>query len=240
MQEAVEAEANHQDWPFDVGAHQSAHVSIGPCWVLVRVSARPQVEARSPSSGRSRAGSQLTPEARAAFESADVALYLVADPVEVGVLERLNPRARSLYDHYEVGRPRQEIYDRMAEEILTEVRSGHTVCAAFYGHPGIFVSPSHQALLTARAEGYPARMLPAVSAEDCLFADLGVDPGEFGCQSYEATDFLLRRRQVDPSAALVLWQVAVIGERVYAREPPRNGSPCSSTTSALGTTTNTR
>jgi len=150
-----------------------------------------------------------------------VALYLVADPVEVGVLEALNPTARSLYDHYEVGRPRQEIYDRMSEEILAAVRSGNSVCAAFYGHPGIFVSPSHQALKRTREEGFPARMLPAVSAEDCLFADLGVDPGEFGCQSYEATDFLLRRRQVDPSAVLVLWQVAVIGERLYAREPPR-------------------
>jgi hypothetical protein len=64
-------------------------------------------------------------------------------------------------------------------------------------------------------------MLPAVSAEDCLFADLGVDPGEVGCQSYEATDFLLRRRQVDPSAILLLWQVAVIGEHLYSSELPK-------------------
>jgi hypothetical protein len=34
-------------------------------------------------------------------------------------------------------------------------------------------------------------MLPAVSAEDCLFADLGVDPGAAGCQSHEAADFLI-------------------------------------------------
>jgi hypothetical protein len=140
----------------------------------------------------------------------------------VGLLEQLNPKARTLYDHYELGRPRQEIYDRMAEEILTEVRAGNTVCAAFYGHPGIFVSPSHQALQGAREEGFAARMLPAVSAEDCLFADLGVDPGEVGCQSYEATDFLLRRRQVDPSAILVLWQVAVIGESRYSSDLPQD------------------
>src|SRR5439155_18779118 len=62
-------------------------------------------------------------------------------------------------------------------------------------------------------------MLPAVSAEDCLFADLGVDPGATGCQSYEATDFLLRQRQVDPTAALILWQVSVIGERIYSTAP---------------------
>lgn len=167
-----------------------------------------------------RAGTQLTPEARAAFEHADVALYLVADPVEAGLLEEIRSDARSLYDHYEPGLPRQEIYDRITETVLAEVRRGQTVCTAFYGHPGIFVSPSHESVRRARAEGFPARMLPAVSAEDCLFADLGVDPGETGCQSYEATDFLLRQRQVDPTAMLILWQVSVIGERLYSTEPP--------------------
>jgi uncharacterized protein YabN with tetrapyrrole methylase and pyrophosphatase domain len=166
-----------------------------------------------------RAGGQLTPEARAAFEQADVALYLVADPIEASLLEEIRPDARSLYDHYEAGLPRRQIYDRIAEAMLVEVRQGQAVCAAFYGHPGIFVSPSHEAVRRARAEGFAARMLPAVSAEDCLFADLGVDPGETGCQSYEATDFLLRRRQVDPTAMLILWQVSVIGERLYVREP---------------------
>jgi uncharacterized protein YabN with tetrapyrrole methylase and pyrophosphatase domain len=135
------------------------------------------------------------------------------------VLEEIRPDARSLYDHYEPGLHRQEIYDRMTETMLHEVRREQTVCAAFYGHPGIFVYPSHEAVRRARAEGFAARMLPAVSAEDCLFADLGVDPGATGCQSYEATDFLLRRRQVDPTAMLILWQVSVIGERLYSRGP---------------------
>ena len=54
-------------------------------------------------------------------------------------------------------------------------------------------------------------MLPGISAEDCLFADLGVDPGERGCQSFEATDFLLRRRIFDPTSTLILWQIGGIG-----------------------------
>jgi len=54
-------------------------------------------------------------------------------------------------------------------------------------------------------------MLPGVSAVDCLFADLGLDPAASGCQIYEATDFVLYRRGVDTSAALVLLQVAVLG-----------------------------
>ena len=138
-------------------------------------------------------------------------------------MKEIRADAQSLYDHYEQGVRRQEIYERITEAIVAEVRRGQTVCAAFYGHPGAFVYPSHEAVRRARAEGHSARMLPAVSAEDCLFADLGVDPGEAGCQSYEATDFLIRRREVDPTAALILWQVAVIGEAVYSTTPRKDG-----------------
>jgi tetrapyrrole (corrin/porphyrin) methylase-like protein len=165
----------------------------------------------------------LTPEARAAFESAEAAFYLVSDPVTVRLLDELNPFAVSLFDHYEPGLQRRESYDRMKEAILTEVRAERAVCAAFYGHAGVFVAPSHEAIRQARAEGFVARMLPAVSAEDCLFADLGVDPGAAGCQSFDATDFLLRRRTPDPTAVLILWQVSVIGFRVHSAEPaPRH------------------
>src|SRR5262249_23527725 len=76
-----------------------------------------------------------------------------------------------------------------------------------------FVYPSHRAIELARMEGFQASMSPAVSAEDCLFADLGVDPASAGCQSYEATNFLIRQRLIDPYASLVLWQIGVIGDR---------------------------
>ena len=66
-------------------------------------------------------------------------------------------------------------------------------------------------------------MLPGVSAEDCLFADLGIDPAVTGLQSYEATNFLYYHRQVDTSAALVLWQVSVVGETAVVEPPNRPG-----------------
>lgn len=59
-------------------------------------------------------------------------------------------------------------------------------------------------------------MLPAVSAEDCLFADLGVVPGRRGCQSYEATDFLVRNRQIDKHVPLILWQAGALGQLTSA------------------------
>jgi hypothetical protein len=68
-------------------------------------------------------------------------------------------------------------------------------------------------------------MLPGVSAEDCLFSDLGLDPGPDGCQSYEATGFLLRQNRYDPTAALVLWQIGAIGVTTYSsdEDPVRRG-----------------
>jgi uncharacterized protein YabN with tetrapyrrole methylase and pyrophosphatase domain len=166
-----------------------------------------------------RLGMQLTPEARAALTAADEVLYLVPDEVAMTWIERLNPRSRSLHEHYQPGRNRSDTYAAMVDEIVGRVRAGADVCVAFYGHPGVFVRPAHEAVRRVRAEGRPAEMLPSVSAEDCLFADLGVDPGEHGCQSYEATDFLLRRRRVDPGASLILWQISMVGNLGYSTEP---------------------
>lgn len=160
--------------------------------------------------------SHLTPQARAEIEAADVVLALVTDPVTYSLLAALNPATRSLHGCYELGQDRSKAYDAMTGEILAEVRDGKRVCAAFYGHPGIFVEPSHRSVALARAEGYDACLLAAVSAEDCLFADLGVDPAEHGCLSYEATDFLARARDVVPSAGLVLWQIGTVGNTTAA------------------------
>jgi len=156
-------------------------------------------------------GVQLTPQARIAIERADDVFYLLAEPIGEEWFTKFNGSSHPLRHHYAADRERSETYERMVEEIMLAVRRGRTVCAAFYGHPGVFASPAHEAIRRARDEGFTALMLPSVSAEDCLFADLGVDPGETGCQSYEATDFLLRRRKVDPAVPLVLWQVAFIG-----------------------------
>jgi uncharacterized protein YabN with tetrapyrrole methylase and pyrophosphatase domain len=160
----------------------------------------------------------LTAEARAALVTADEVLCVVSDPVALQALQRLNRTTRSLHTLYKPGRLRMETYRAMVEEILTAVRRGGKICVALYGHPGVFAWPTHESIRRARKEGLSARMLPAVSAEDCLFADLGVDPGARGCQSYEATDFLLRRTTIDTSAVLILWQIAVVGNAAHAPE----------------------
>lgn len=133
-------------------------------------------------------------------------------------IRQVNSASESLGDLYAVGKDRRITYQEMIDRVLDSVRSGLDVCFVSYGHPGVFAFPMHEALRIARSEGYRAEMIPGISAEDCLFADLSVDPGAAGCQSFEATDFLLRRRIFDPTSALILWQIGVIAENGYREE----------------------
>jgi uroporphyrin-III C-methyltransferase len=164
-------------------------------------------------------GAHLTAEARNALQQADEVFYVVTEPAGAAALERLNPKTRSLVELYREGVPRAQIYAEMARQIVASAESGKRVCAAFYGHPGILVRPAHEAVRLAREAGIEVRMLPAVSALDCLFADLGIELGDVGLQSYEATEFLTHGRRPDPTAALVLWQLHLIGQRVWGKTP---------------------
>ncbi|MBX3155774.1 MAG: hypothetical protein KF773_07235 [Deltaproteobacteria bacterium] len=157
----------------------------------------------------------MTLDARAWIGAADEVHYVTTDPITEQMIRGLSPGAQSLARFYEVGRARHDTYEAMTQTLLAGARAGRTVCAAFYGHPGVFVWPSHDAIRRARAEGIRAIMEPGVSAEDCLFADLGLDPAVVGCAQYEATDFLVYRRRPDPSAALILWQIGAVGDLAW-------------------------
>jgi uncharacterized protein YabN with tetrapyrrole methylase and pyrophosphatase domain len=162
-------------------------------------------------------GSHITPLARSYIEKADVVFTALSDGIVELWLARMNPNVRSLQPLYKEGKSRADTYREMVDAMLTEVRAGKQVCGAFYGHPGIFALPPHTAIAVARAEGYRAHMEPGVSAEDCLYADLGIDPGRYGCQHYEASQFMFYRRRIDPSAYLILWQIGVAGDQSLAR-----------------------
>jgi hypothetical protein len=162
-------------------------------------------------------GSHITPLARSYIEKADVVFTALSDGIIELWLAGMNPDVRSLQPLYKEGKSRADTYRQMTETLLTEVRAGKRVCGAFYGHPGVFALPPHKAIKMARAEGYPAHMEPGVSAEDCLYADLGFDPGRYGCQHYEASQFMFYRRRVDTAAYLILWQIGVAGDQSFAR-----------------------
>jgi siroheme synthase len=162
-------------------------------------------------------GAHMGPRARSTIEQADVVFAALSDPLVELWVQQMHADVRSLQPYYAEGKSRRDTYREMVEVMLAEVRAGRRVCGAFYGHPGVFAQVPHKAVAQARAEGFEAHMEPGVSAEDCLYADLGIDPGTYGCQHYEASQFMFYRRRIDPSAYLVLWQVGVAGDRSLRR-----------------------
>jgi len=170
-----------------------------------------------------RPGLHLTQETRRRIEGADDVLYLLAEVAPTSWLHTLNPAARSMAELYRPGRDQQDVYEELVETALEGVRRGRAVCMVTYGHPAVFDDSCHEAVRRAREEGYPAEMLPAVSAIDCLFADLGLDPGRNGLQLFEATDFLTSQRTPDTGVPLVLWQISVVGGTRTTDEVNREG-----------------
>jgi uncharacterized protein YabN with tetrapyrrole methylase and pyrophosphatase domain len=166
---------------------------------------------------------QLTLEARQAVELADKVLYLISDPLFEIWLKKMRPDAESLRVFYKRGKLRIDTYRQMTETTLKFVREGLNVCEVVTGHPGIFVDHTHDSIKLARSEGYIARMFPGISSEDCFFADFGIDPAKPGCQTFEATDFLIRGRRFDTSCHIILLQIGAIGEMAF--NPERDPKP---------------
>jgi diguanylate cyclase len=144
-------------------------------------------------------------------------VFCLADPFALAMIHGLRPDVINLGMHYATGKDRRQTYREIDDAIMAEVRAGKQVCAVFYGHPGVFADVPHRVVRKARAEGIPARMEPGISAEACLYADLGIDPGHRGVQSMEATHFMVYDRKLDPDGLVLLWQVALSGDLSCSR-----------------------
>ncbi len=158
-------------------------------------------------------GAHISPIATSHIEQADVVFSLMSTGITERWLDEMHHDVRSLQCCYQEGKNRNITYNEMVEIILAEVRTGKKVVTAFYGHPGVFACVSHRAIKQAKNEDLPAHMEPGISAEDCLFADLAIDPGKTGCINYETSQFMFYKRNIDPAAYLVLWQVGLAGDK---------------------------
>ncbi len=154
---------------------------------------------------------QLTVEAQTYIKKADVVLHLVTEPILVEWINANSQSAFSLNEFRRKDQLRKDSYAQMTAAILQELHHHKNVCVVVYGHPTVFAQPALDAVMLARKEGIPAKILPGISAEDCLFADLLINPGKNGCQSFETTEFLLYSKKFDTSCHLILWQVGAIG-----------------------------
>ncbi|HBD7411738.1 TPA: uroporphyrinogen III methylase [Legionella pneumophila] len=153
----------------------------------------------------------LSKEAESHINKAEIVLFLVNEPVMeewIGVHAR---KVKNLSGLYFSQKNRESSYRLITKEILHALECYEFVCVVFYGHPTVFALPGLEAIKKAKENGVETKIIPAISAEDCLFADLEIDPGECGCYSVEATDLLVYQRHPDTSSHLLVWQVGMLG-----------------------------
>ncbi|WDE03313.1 hypothetical protein SG34_018140 [Thalassomonas viridans] len=158
-------------------------------------------------------GAHICPIAKSYIQEADVVFSGVSNGIVELWIQEMHNDVRSLQQFYSAGKSRNITYSEMVNAMLTEVRAGKKVVGAFYGHPGVFAYAPHRSIELARVEGFDAKMIPGISAEDCLFADLGIDPGKYGCAQFEASQLMFYQRKIDTSAYLILWQVGIAGDQ---------------------------
>jgi uroporphyrin-III C-methyltransferase len=154
----------------------------------------------------------LTEGAIVAIRSAQVVLYLVNDPLTEAHIHSLNSNSRALKHHYAIGKLRSQTYQDIVDEVWASVKEGGRVCLVLYGNPAVAVAPTRMLRRKLENAEIPLTVFPGISAEDCIFADTGLDPSSTGCQSYEASHFLRTKPQVQTTAILILLQVGVILE----------------------------
>ena len=161
----------------------------------------------------------ITNDAHVAIRKATTLLYSAAEPLTAAWIRRENPRALSIDDLCPPSQTRRQTYADVVSTIMGFVREGDDLVVAYYGHPTTMVQATIDAASLAEQEGYPVTIMPAVSALDCLYADLAFDPGAAGSTVFEASDLVLRPVALDPSVPLIVGQIGLVGNPGYDDGP---------------------
>lgn len=137
-------------------------------------------------------------------------------------LESLCPRVTDLFhDAYPSDGPRISAYHHMAARVIEAALDHAPITFAMHGHPLVFSYPPLLVSDLAETLGLEVAILPGISATASLICELGIDPGTRGIQMMEATDLLVRRRPIQADMDALIWQVGIVGTRLYTSRPSR-------------------
>lgn len=153
----------------------------------------------------------ITEETKKIIQHADKVLYLVNEDNLKAWIQRAAKEAESLEPAYYSSQKRIDAYQQITAHIVSEYHKVKNLCVVFYGHPSVFAESALNAVKEIKAVNGHAIILPAVSAMDCLFSDLQIDPGDQGCYAIDATELLIYERSVDVHGHTILWQIANLG-----------------------------
>jgi Tetrapyrrole (Corrin/Porphyrin) Methylases len=162
----------------------------------------------------------ITLETEAAIRASREVLYVDTGAGTRAFLEARCPVVTSLYgESYAPGQQRLGAYRHMAARVLNAALDHPPVTFAMFGHPTVFAYASFLIADLARVLGLTVRVLPGISAMDCIFAEHMLDPAVSGLLVYEATDLLLRQRPLLPDVPTLIWQAGNAETRLHSQRP---------------------
>lgn len=162
----------------------------------------------------------LTPEVIAAMQAANEVLFTDTTP---GTAERLAPYCRRVTPLFEVvyhqGDNRLDAYHDTAVRLVEAALDHGPVVWAKHGHPLVFSYVPALVKQMAGLLGLTVEVLPGISTLDLAFARGFLDPAVNGLLVYEATDVLLRRRQLLPDVPTLILQLGNLETRLHDTRP---------------------
>ncbi|KZM40417.1 hypothetical protein OA92_07285 [Marinomonas sp. SBI22] len=162
---------------------------------------------------------QITREAEYILSKSKTVLYVENG---IGVDEFLKSKcenAINLVSEYEEDQDRMIAYRAMAAKVLDTALEGGPITFGLYGHPTVFAYPPFLIKQAADLLGLKVKVVPGISAMDCIFTDLMIDPGTAGMQMYEATELLMRERPLHNDVPALIWQIGAIETALYSQMP---------------------
>lgn len=159
---------------------------------------------------------QVTREVDRVLQESEQVLFV--DP-SIGMQEYLSKRCSNVTDLstlYQEGKNRLQTYKEMATVVIEAAMSNPPVTLALYGHPTVFAYPPFIIRSVANQLGLKVKVLPGVSAMDCILAELMIDPANEGLQMFEASDLLMRRRRLSTDMQTLIWQVGSLETGLYS------------------------
>lgn len=152
----------------------------------------------------------ITEEAKGYISTCDKVIYLVNEPLLERYIRKLAKSSESLDEIYFNSKSRESAYNNIAQYIYSAIEDVRSLCVVIYGHPCVFATPGLLAL-SMLDDSIKTVVCPGISTQDCLYADSRFDPASGGIQSFDATEYLLYDKVVDPSSHVVIYQIGMVG-----------------------------
>ncbi len=151
---------------------------------------------------------QMTVEALQILKQAKQIFHLTVQHEELIVINVHTEDLGPLY--WRLGK-NTDIYEDLARYVVSFAQESRPTVLAVEGNPMFFSDLSWKIAELGKAGFLRVEALPGVSCLDVLPIQLGFEPGDVGCQIFEATQLALYRLSINSYLSTLILQVAEFG-----------------------------